>query len=140
GDGGGDLERAGDHAGGVVGRPAVRGSRPAHSGGRRRVKRLALVPLLSIAAIAALADLIASDLPLAVRVDGKTFVLPAWSRPVELTGATQSSLAARAEWQWRTPIPFGPNQTFATQSGRTDPAPWAPDAEHLLGADELGRD
>lgn len=103
-------------------------------------RRIAFTSLALLLATAVLADLIASDLPLAVRVDGQTFVLPAITRPPSLRGATQASLAEHAEWLVRTPVPFGPNQTFATLTGRTDPAPWAPDAEHPLGTDELGRD
>lgn len=103
-------------------------------------RRFAFASLAALLLTALLADLLASDLPLAVRVDGTTYALPGVTRPLALRDATQSSLAARAEWIWRTPIPFGPNQTFATLTGRTDPAPWAPDSEHLLGTDELGRD
>lgn len=102
--------------------------------------RLAFAALAMLIGTAVFADLLASDLPLAVRVDGQTFILPAITKPLALRDATQAELARSAEWILRTPIPFGPNQTFATLTGRTDPAPWAPDGEHWLGADELGRD
>ncbi len=103
-------------------------------------RRLAVASRRVIVSTAVLADLLASELPLAVRVQGTTFVLPALTHPLALRNATQLQLAPTAEWIWRTPVPFGPNQTFASVSGRTDAAPWAPDSEHWLGTDELGRD
>lgn len=102
------------------------------AGGRR-----ALVFLGVLIAIALGADLLASDLPLAVRLDGTTWVLPCVTRPVAL----QQRSFAGAEWVWRTPIPFGPLQTLAaTGEDRPTPPPWGPDAQHWLGTDELGRD
>jgi peptide/nickel transport system permease protein len=86
----------------------------------------ALVAVACLVAVAVFADLLASDVPLAARVGGETRLFPR-----EVAGA---------EWVLHTPVPFGPNQTFATSTGRTDPVPWAPDGEHWLGTDELGRD
>jgi peptide/nickel transport system permease protein len=103
-------------------------------------RRLAFSALLVLIATALLADLIASELPLAVRVDGVTYLFPALMHPAALAQTTQAALTGRAEWMVRTPIPFGPNQMFATSISRSDPAPWAPDLEHPLGTDELGRD
>ncbi|MBK7858349.1 MAG: ABC transporter permease [Archangiaceae bacterium] len=111
--------------------------RPAAKKGRGR---LGLACLGGLVVTALGADLLASDLPLAVRVDAHTYLLPALTRPPQLRLSNQGTLAQTAEWQLGTPIPFGPNQTFATATGRTDAAPWAPDREHLLGTDELGRD
>lgn len=105
-----------------------------------RRSRLAFSLLGVLIGTAVLADLLASELPLAVRTGGVTYVLPALTRPPALREATQSALEVDAEWMLGTPVPFGPNQTFATLTGRTDPAPWAPDSEHPLGTDELGRD
>ncbi|MFT3707459.1 MAG: ABC transporter permease [Archangium sp.] len=101
-------------------------------GGRRA---LIFLGVLIFGAIAA--DLLASDLPLAVRVDGQTHVLPCLTRPVVL----QSVDLKTAEWIVRTPIQFGPLQTLAvTGEDRPEPPPWAPDSKHWLGTDELGRD
>jgi peptide/nickel transport system permease protein len=87
------------------------------------------------------ADLLASELPLAARVDGRTWWLPCLTHPAALVGQSTASLRPRAEWLWQTPVPFGPNQTLATSGDvRAGPPPWAPDARHLLGTDELGRD
>lgn len=108
---------------------------------RDRGGRLALVMLGLLSLTAACADLLASDLPLAVRVEGKTWWLPCLTRPAALRGQSQISLAPTAEWMWRTPIHFGPLQTLAvTGEDRPTPPPWAPDEAHWLGTDELGRD
>ncbi len=101
-------------------------------GGRRSLLFLGTLLVLALGA-----DLLASDLPLAVRLDGQTWWLPCLSRPVALQGRS----LADAEWSWRTPIPWGPLQTVAsTGEERPEPPPWAPDAHHWLGTDELGRD
>lgn len=87
------------------------------------------------------AELIASDLPIAVRVDGQTFVLPALTRPAPLFDQTQVTLAPRAEWMIGTLVPFGPLQTLATTgTTRVGAPPFSPDAHHWLGTDDLGRD
>ncbi|MBS1151123.1 MAG: Dipeptide transport system permease protein DppC [Myxococcaceae bacterium] len=111
---------------------------------RSRLKlrgRLALWAVIALVLTAIAADLLAADLPLAVRLDGRTHWLPMLTRPVPLRGATQQALAVRAEWIWRTPVPWGPNQTFAANAAvRDTPPPWGPDGNHWLGTDELGRD
>lgn len=92
-------------------------------------------------ALALGADLIASDLPIAVKVDGETFIFPAWSRPGRLFDQTQVTLAPRAEWMVGTLVPFGPLQTLATTGTQRDGAPpFSPDDRHWLGTDDLGRD
>lgn len=103
--------------------------------------RLALGAVAGLLFIALAADLLAADLPLAARVDGQTYWLPMFTRPVPMRGATQQSLAEKADWIWRTPVPWGPNQTFAANPMvRDTPPPWGPDGAHWLGTDELGRD
>lgn len=94
------------------------------------MKRAPVIFLGLVLLIALGADLLASDLPLAVRIDGKTTWFP--RAQIEL---------ASAEWVLRTPIPYGPLQTIAaTGEERAEDLPWEPDAQHLLGTDELGRD
>jgi peptide/nickel transport system permease protein len=108
---------------------------------RDRGGRLALLMLLGLSFVALFADVLASDLPLAVRVDGTTHWLPCVTKPSALRGRSQLSLAPTAEWMWRTPIHFGPLQTLAvTGEDRPTPPPWGPDETHWLGTDELGRD
>lgn len=108
---------------------------------RDRGGRAGLLVLGALVGMALGADLLASDLPLAVRVDGATWVLPCVTRPVALRGESTRTLRGRAEWLWATPIPFGPLQTVAsTGEVRAEPLPWAPGDGHWLGTDELGRD
>jgi peptide/nickel transport system permease protein len=103
--------------------------------------RAALLVLAALAAMALGADLLASELPLAVRVDGATHLLPCVTRPAALRGESTRTLRPRAEWLVATPIPFGPLQTVAsTGEARAEPPPWAPGDGHWLGTDELGRD
>lgn len=103
--------------------------------------RPAVVALALLVGAAVFADLLASELPLAVRVDGHTYLLPALTHPAALRGKVQASLAPTAEWMLRTPIPWGPTQTIAsTGELRDTPPPWGPDEAHWLGTDELGRD
>ncbi len=103
--------------------------------------RIAVGTLIVFVALAVLADVIASDLPLATRYEGTTYVLPCVTRPVALRAQTQTSLRRSAQWLLRTPIPFGPNQSASNDEwDRETPPPWAPDSVHWLGTDELGRD
>jgi len=106
-----------------------------------RRARPAVVVLALLIGAAVFADLLASDLPLAVRVDGQTHWLPCLARPAALRGRNQATLAATAEWMVCTPIPYGPAQTIAaTGELREGLPPWGPDGAHWLGTDELGRD
>lgn len=90
--------------------------------------------LVCLLLVALGADLLASDLPLLARADGRVWWLPCMTRPPGFD-------AARVDWAVHTPIPYGPNQTLAaTRESRDEPPPWAPDGRHWLGTDELGRD
>jgi peptide/nickel transport system permease protein len=92
-----------------------------------------------LAACALGAPLLASDLPLVVRVRGQTHWLPCVLRPEALRGDSYRTLRAAVDadagaWMVPTPVPFGPNEialeeVLAPPSGR-----------RLLGTDELGRD
>lgn len=103
--------------------------------------KLALCVLAGWLALALLADPIASELPIAVRVDGTTHLVPFWTRPVVLLGETQQSLQKRAEWMIGTLVPFGPTQTLAAgELDRADAPPYPPYGRHWLGTDDIGRD
>ncbi len=106
---------------------------------RRRLAVIALgvVGLLLVGALAA--DLIASDKPVAARVDGRLWLLPAWTQPSALRNDTVISVRERVSaqpdgWMVEPLIPWGPNQTDV------EGALAEPSAEHPMGTDELGRD
>lgn len=105
------------------------------------MRRAGVIVLVGWVAVALLADLLASELPLAVELDGTTWVLPALSRPRALAKQTHQSLAPRARWMVSAPVPFGPLQTLATtQTSLPGAPPWAPGERHWLGTDDVGRD
>jgi peptide/nickel transport system permease protein len=92
-------------------------------------------------AVAAGADLLASDWPIALRLRGNTYLLPAISRPLELRSLDLQALREQvrsnpSDWMIEPLIPFGPERTDITLERL--PAP--PGSAHLLGTDETGRD
>ncbi len=97
----------------------------------------ALVALALFGCLAACADLVASDLPLAARVDGKLYLLPCLARPAALADDDQQTLARRASWMLPTAIPFGP---LASRPGGAQAPLEPPSRRHLLGTDDRGRD
>lgn len=104
-----------------------------------RAGRAGALGALALAVIAAGADLLASDLPLAARVDGRLHLLPAVVRPAALRGETNQSLAARLgpdDWLIAPPIPYGPEQVGGAEGRFLAP----PDGTHCMGTDTTGRD
>jgi len=109
---------------------------------RRRVLRAgrarwALGVLSALLVTALGADLLASDLPLALRLDGELHVLPCLTRPAALRAFDNQRIAARLtteDWALMPLSPWGQNthDLGAMLS--------APSAQHPLGTDRSGRD
>jgi peptide/nickel transport system permease protein len=82
--------------------------------------------------VAAAADLLASDLPLACRHQGRLYLVPCLWRPAALGDGEHID-----GWIVRTPIPYGPTQQHPR--GVTDVLA-RPSRAHWLGTDDRGRD
>lgn len=109
---------------------------------RSRPSTAALLVLGLLGLVALFADLLASDLPLLLRLDGQTHVLPAVTRPPALRDLDNqkirlalSTRPARG-WAWMPLCEYGPLQHPEILS----PPPAAPDGRHWLGTDDRGRD
>jgi peptide/nickel transport system permease protein len=114
---------------------------------RRRLLRRALRdPLTATAAIVVAllvltaigADFIASDLPIAMRYQGRLYLFPnvgaPEDRPAELRALAPAELRRAATWSIPTPVGRGPADVDL--AARLTP----PGSEHALGTDALGRD
>ncbi len=111
---------------------------------RRPLSALALSCVALMCLVALGADLLASDLPLLARVDGRLRVLPQVLGSVgggggafahEDLASLRERVATQADgWLLPPPIPYGPQRTDVVHAL----AP--PSAEHPFGTDELGRD
>lgn len=91
--------------------------------------------LLAVAAV--FADFLASDLPLALRLDAQVYVLPNLTRPAALRPYNNQVLArvlAQGDWALFPPVPWGHN------SHDLSAVLAAPSGEHWLGTDSSGRD
>jgi peptide/nickel transport system permease protein len=104
---------------------------------RQRTQRVALAVILALALLAVVADLIASDLPLALSLSGEVYILPNLLRPPALLAYDNQRLLAALgpdDWAVFPPVPWGYN----THDLDSVLAP--PSAEHWLGTDSGGRD
>ena len=108
---------------------------------RRPTNTIALSFLLAVAACALGADFLASDRPLACRLDGRTYLFPNLVEHPALAGldnqAIEAAIARRGGFAVLPPIPYGPNQMKI--GGAVSPLE-PPSARHLLGTDGDGRD
>ncbi|MBN2529982.1 MAG: ABC transporter permease [Deltaproteobacteria bacterium] len=107
----------------------------------RLANRLAAGLILVICLTGLLADFIASEKPLACRIDEKVHILPALFSPPELVDYDNQSIlekiAADGGWTLAPPVPYGPNQ-IKVWGGIDWLAP--PGSLHWLGTDSSGRD
>ena len=106
--------------------------------GRSRLARAGALVLAMLAAIAVAANLLASDLPIACRWQGKVYLLPNVTRPATLAHIDCLRIErgrARGDWVVEPLVPFGP---AAPDDTAVLTPPMA--SRHPLGTDALGRD
>ncbi len=106
-----------------------------------RSGRAGIILLSAMILLALLADLLAGDLPLALRFEGELYLLPAVTRPAALLAQDNQRLRREMEpgagdWAIFPLCEYGPEQ----QPKILNPPPAAPDSNHWLGTDDRGRD
>ncbi len=105
---------------------------------RSRLARLGGLVLAAFVLVAALADVLASDLPLACRWHGTIYVLPAVTHPAALDGVDCSQMRRQpmaGDWKIEPLVAFGPLQVDAA-SALLPPLVQG----HPFGTDAEGRD
>jgi peptide/nickel transport system permease protein len=106
---------------------------------RDRLARAGTLVLACLAVVAIFADLLASDLPLACRYHGTTYVLPAVAHPAqlaELDVAQMRDTEQTGDWIVAPLVAHGP----ATAPGEAQELLPPLSAGHPLGTDAIGRD
>ncbi len=107
----------------------------------RVLNRLSAGFILLLFLMAFFADFIASDLPIVLHRDGRTWILPNLTRPPELMTVDNVQLLVgglkEGDWAILPPIPYGPNEDLG-QLGTRRVA--SPSVLHPLGTDDRGRD
>jgi peptide/nickel transport system permease protein len=104
---------------------------------RARIHRVSLYAIVALTLLAALADFIASDLPIALSLNGKLYVLPNLIHPAGLRAYDNQRLIARMQpddWAVFPPVVWGYN------THDLDAVLAPPSAAHWLGTDSGGRD
>ncbi len=111
---------------------------------RNRAARIGAIALAFLAMVAVFADVLASDLPVACRFHGRTYLFPAVTHPAALTSYDHARLEAErapGDWAIGPLVPHGPQQTSShgTVEALRPPSLFRVDA-HPLGTDAFGRD
>ncbi|MFH1437020.1 MAG: ABC transporter permease [Pseudomonadota bacterium] len=103
--------------------------------------KICVAVVLTYALMALFADFIASDMPILLNYEGKTYWFANLSEPKELKdldNITLMSLMVKDEdWGIFPPVPYGPLQS---KVGGDIEALGAPSARHIMGTDDRGRD
>lgn len=105
---------------------------------RSRLGAIGTVAALVLVLAAIFADLLASDLPIACRVHGKTWLFASVTRPAELVEMGPERVAGDAEWKIGALVPFGP--TASQRAQPSDQSLARPGGGHPFGTDREGRD
>lgn len=109
---------------------------------RRPMNLAGVVVIGALVLVAVFADFIASDLPILMHYQGKTYVLPNVFEPRELAAVDNRILRdemTEDEWAVFPLYPVGP-YSIPPLSEMTRPLPQGPNADHILGTDNTGRD
>ena len=104
---------------------------------RSRLHRLSLYVIIGLGVVAALADFVASDLPIALSLAGELYVLPNVTQPARLRAYNNQRLLAAMtpdDWAVFPLVPWGYN------THDLDAVLAPPSAAHWLGTDSGGRD
>ncbi len=103
-----------------------------------RLGRAGMVIAGMLVVLSLLADVLASDLPVLCKAHGKTYVLPALMKPLELREMPWGTLERSAEWLLPPLVRHGPE--LANGELRAPLLPPSLGSGHPLGTDRQGRD
>lgn len=114
---------------------------------KNRLANAALVAVLVLFMVAASADFIASDTPLAMKYEGRLYFpvlkeyavwlgLSHWERQFQNIRFKEFASAnfKPADWAWFPPIPYSPTEVNLNEQLRR------PSKKHFFGTDDIGRD
>lgn len=111
---------------------------------RNLAARIGAVALACLTMVAVFADVLASDLPIACRFHGETFLFPAIAHPAALLSYDHARFASErgpGDWSLEPLVPYGPQQTSTEGVVAAMRAPsFGGQGHHPLGTDAFGRD